>query len=215
MVDSGDDGMRRMATGFVALSLAVAVAAGCSSPAAEPAGPTASTSPTTAAPTATPTEAPTAATGVIQDLSDPALGVVFEAAPALTGDDADVYNWIATFEKESWRTKATSVVSPAMDVIASPEVRAQVQSASDTNKLDASVFGGVITVRIGAISVDGDAASGTACRDFATVTFTNADGPDTPEQAGFGQPRLLELTLARVPAENRWTVQTLKENGTC
>lgn len=211
--------MRRMATGFAALSVAMAVTAGCSSPVEAPVGPTASPAPTPAAPTATPTqtptETPTAATGVVQDLSDPALGIAFEPAPALTGDDADVYNWIATFEKESWRTKATSVVSPAMDVIASPEVRAQVQSATDTNNLDSSVFGGVIAVRIGAISVDGDAASGTACRDFTAVTFTNADGPDTPEQAGFGQPRLLELTLARVPAENRWKVQTLKENGTC
>jgi len=193
----------------------IGLMAGCSAGAKEPVGPTASPTATTASPTVTPTPTATTSTGVVMDLSDPALGIVFEKVPDVHGDAVDVYNWIATFEKESWRTKVTSTVSPAMDVIASVEVKAQEQSALDTNVKNGNHFGGVLHVRVGGISVDGDTARGTACRDFASVTFSDAGGPDTPEQAGFGQPRLMEMTLARASGENRWKVMTLKENGTC
>jgi len=202
-----------MVTRFGGLLVVIGLMAGCSAAAKEPAGLTASPTATTASPTATPT--PTASTGVVLDLSDPALGIVFEKVPDVHGDAADVYNWIATFEKEAWRTITTNQVSPAMDVIASVEVKAQGQATVDGNVRDGSVFGGVIHVRVGDLSVDGDTARGTACRDYANVTFSDAGGPDTPEQAGFGQPRLMEMTLARVSAENRWKILILKGIGTC
>jgi len=207
--------MRGMVTGFGGLLVVIGLIAGCSAAAKEPAGLTASPTATTASPTATPTPKPTASAGVVMDLSDPALGIVFEKAPDVHGDAADVYNWIATFEKEAWRTITTNQVSPAMDVIASVEVKAQGQATVDGNVKNGNHFGGVIHVRVGDLSVDGDTARGTACEDFANVTFSDAGGPDTPEQAGFGQPRLMEITLARVGAENRWKVMTLKGIGTC
>jgi hypothetical protein len=215
VVEGGDDGMRGMVTRVGGLLVVIGLMAGCSAGAKEPGGLTASPTVIAASPTATPTPTPTASTGVVLDLSDPALGIVFEAVPDVHGDAADVYNWIATFEKEAWRTITTNQVSPAMDVIASVEVKAQGQATVDGNVRDGSVFGGVIHLRVGGISVDGDTARGTACRDYANVTFSDAGGPDTPEQAGFGQPRLMEMTLARVGAENRWKIITLKGIGTC
>jgi len=207
--------MRGMLTRFGGLLVVIGLMAGCSAGAKEPVGPTASPTAVTASPTATPTPTATTSTGVVLDLSDPALGIVFGAVPDVHGDAVDVSNWIATFEKEYWRTITTNQASPVMDVIASVEVKADVHSALDTNVKNGNHIGGVLHVRVGGISVDGDTARGTACEDYANVTFSDAGGPDTPEQAGFGQPRLMEMTLARASGENRWKIITLKENGTC
>ena len=207
--------MRGMVTRVGGLLVVIAVMAGCSAGAKEPVGPTASPTVIAASPTATPTPKPTASTGVVLDLSDPALGIVFEKVPDVHGDAADVYNWIATFEKEYWRTFTTNLLSPGMDVIASVEVKANEQSTLDGNVKNGNHIGGVLHVRVGDISVDGDTARGTACEDYASATFADAVKTYTPQEASFGQPRLMEMTLARVPAENRWKVVTLKENGTC
>ena len=190
--------MRGMLTGFGGLLVVIGLIAGCSAAAKEPAGLTASPTTTTASPTATPTPKPTASAGVVMDLSDPALGIVFEKVPDVHGDAADVSNWMATFEKEAWRTITTNQVSPAMDVIASVEVKAQGQATVDGNVKNGNHFGGVIHVRVGDLSVDGDTARGTACRDYANVTFSDAGGPDTPEQAGFGQPRLMAVSYTHL-----------------
>jgi len=205
--------MRGMVTRFGALLVVIALTAGCSGAGKEPAGLTASPTATTASPTATPT--PTASTGVVTDLSDPALGIVFEKVPDVHADAADVYNWMATFEKEAWRTMTTNTLSPAMDVIASAEVKAQEQSAVDIDVKNGSHIGGVIHVRVGGISIDGDTARGTTCRDYANATFADATKSYTPEETSFGQPILVEMTLVRVRAENWWKVMTLKEVGTC
>lgn len=208
--------MRRTVIGFgVLILVGSGLLTGCSAAAKDPVGLTASSTTTTQSPTPTSTTSPSPGPGVVQDLSDPELGVIFEPAPELNGDAADVYNWIATFEKESWRTTTLNAVNPSFDVIASAEVKAQMQAAVDANLQDGSTFGGILRVRVGAVSVEGDAARGTACEDYGEVTFSDADGPDTPEEAGFGTPILMELTLARVSAENRWRIVTLKENGTC
>jgi hypothetical protein len=195
--------------------VACAVVAGCSGAPAEPVGLTGSpTADRTLTSTPSPTPTPTPSDGP-QDLSDPGVGIVFEGIPALDGDSADVYNWIATFEKESWRTTTTNTVSPGMDVLASVELRASVQSTVDGNVQNGNHIGGVLHVRVDGITVDGGTARGTACRDYADVTFSDASGSDTPEQAGFSQPRLMELTLARVSGENRWTIMTLGWIGAC
>lgn len=64
-------------------------------------------------------------------MSDPDVGIVFEGVPELTGDDADVDSWVATFERESWSTIRTSKVSPAFSIMASTDVQANVQAAVD------------------------------------------------------------------------------------
>ena len=204
--------MSRVVAFSVAVVVVVGVLAGCSAAAKEPVGLNASRSPS-ATPTATAT--PKAGTGVVKELSDPALGIVFEAVPAVHGDAADVYNWIATFEKEDWRTTTTNQVSPMFSYMASAEVQTQAQSSVDNNLQKGNHFGGVIHERVGGISIDGYTARGTSCEDYAKVTFANAAKTSTPAEAGYGQPHLVELTLARVSAENGWKVMTIKENGTC
>ena len=61
---------------------------------------------------------------------------------------ADVYDWIATFEQESWRTLKTNEVSPAFSVFTSADVQARMEEIAANNTADESKFGGVFHVRI-------------------------------------------------------------------
>jgi len=205
--------MRGMVTRFGGLLVVIGLIAGCSAAAKEPVGPTASPTVVAASPTATPT--PTASTGVVMDLSDPVLGIVFEKAPDVHGDAADVYNWIATFERESWRMMTTNQVSPGFSIMASAEVQARMAQIATNNTNDQVKIGGVFHATVANISVDGDTAHGTVCDDYREAKFSDADGPDTPEQAGFGQPGLGEVTLARGAGDGLWTIQSEKWIGTC
>jgi hypothetical protein len=202
--------MRRTSPRIAGLLLATALTAGCTTTAEDPTTPT----PTATTRAATPTPTPTP-TGGAQNPTDPTLGIVFAPAPDLQGDEADVYNLIAAFEHESWSTMKANKVSPGFAVIASAEVQAQVQSAVDTTVQHGAVFGGVRHELIGSIVVNGDTASGSVCRDYAEATFADATRTYTPAEAGFGQPFLIEMTLARDRASGLWKVMTMKENGTC
>jgi len=166
-----------------------------------------------ASPTATPT--PTALTGVVMDLSDPALGIVFEKVPDVHGGAADVYNWLATYEKEVWRTLTTNTVSPGLSILASAEVQATMQQMATSNAKDQAKVGGVFHATIADITVDGDTAHGTTCDDYRETTFADAKGTYTPKEAGFGEARLSKFTLVRVAAEDRWMIQSQEWTGPC
>lgn len=203
--------MSRIVTLVGGLLVVIALTAGCSAAAEEPIGlnasPTATKSPAPA-PTPTPTDGP-------EDMSDPEVGIVFEDIPTATGDAADVQNWMSAFEVESWRTTTTKIVSASLSALASGTVQENAKAIVDQNIRGENVIGGVVHVRIGEISIEGDTARGTACRNYTDVTFANPTGSDTPDEAGFGEPHRMEMTLARVIGEDRWRVQTLAWNGTC
>lgn len=150
-----------------------------------------------------------------QDMTDPDLGIVFADVPVLRGDEADVYNVIATYEKEYWRTMTTNDVSPAFSVIGSAAVQTLMSGIVDENVAVQADIGGTFQARVSDVAVSGDTAVGRACDDYAAATFTDADGPDTPAEAGFGETRLKEMTLSRVAAERRWVVETVKVLGPC
>jgi len=213
VVEGGDDGMRGMVTRFGGLLVVIGLMAGCSVAAKEPVGPTASPTAVTASPTATPT--PTATTGVVREVSDPALGIVFEKVPDVHGDPADVYNWMAVFEKEYWRMMTTNQVSPAFSIMASAEIQARMQQIATGNANDQAKVGGVFHATIADITVDGDTAHATKCDDYRSVTFADVKGTYTPDQAGFGENRLLEATLVRGPAAGQWIIQSEEKLGTC
>ncbi|WP_456789189.1 hypothetical protein [Cellulomonas sp. P5_C5] len=195
-------------------ALCALLLAGCTSGGNEPTGLTAS--PTKPAKTAapTPTATATATAGGVKDLSDPELGIVFEDVPVLEGDAADVYNWIATYNKEYWRTLTTNSLSPAASILASAEVRARLQQIAENNAADQAVVGGVLHSRISNIVVDGDTATGTICDDYRDATFADVNGTYTPEEAGFGGTPHKTLTLTR-EAEDRWIVGKSEVEGTC
>jgi len=198
--------------------LVVGVLAGCTGGGEEPSGlSTVTAEPTPeASPTPTPTPSPTSIVGVVVDMSDPELGIVFDDIPALSGDEADVYNWIATYEQEYWRTLKTNEASPAFDVFTSADVKARMEEIAAINTADQSQYGGVFHVRISDISVDGDTATATTCDDYREVTVVEPDGPLTPEEAGLAEPISLKLTLARNPiGEGLWVVNTSERIGTC
>ena len=202
--------MNRVVSGVV-LVLSVACLVSCTPSAPEPTlAPTASTTPE---PTPTPTPTPTSE---VQDLSDPDLGIVFEQVPDLTGDAAAVYNTLATYEVEYWRMMTTNQVSPAFSVLASAEIQARIQQIAATNAaIEGGTIGGVFRAQVGEVTVDGDTATSTLCDDYRDVTFADPQGTYTPEQAGFGEPRLAKLTLTRIAAESRWLIQTSETLGTC
>jgi hypothetical protein len=203
--------MRRGLACIAGLLLVTALTAGCTTTAKDPTSVT--PTPTTRSATPTPTPTPT---GGAQNPTDPTLGIVFAPAPDLQGDEADVYNLIAAFEHEDWSAMVTNKLSPAFVVIASAEVQAQAQAAADWGVQHGVVVGGVRHERVDSVVVNGDTATGSACRDYANATFADATRTyGTPEEAGFGQPHLMEMTLARDSASGLWKVMTLKENGTC
>jgi len=217
VVDAG--GGRRVGRGISCVTvgvLVVGVLAGCTGGGEEPLGLSTVTAEPTPEATPTPTPTPTPATGVVLDMSDPELGIVFEDIPALEGDAADVYNWIATFEQESWRTLKTNEVSPAFSVFTSADVQARMEQIVANNTNDQFRPDGVFHVRISDISVDGDTARATTCIDYGQVTFTDVNGPVTLEDAGLAEPPLMEVTLARNTAgEGLWTIQTSERIGEC
>ena len=106
-------------TALPALTLGVLLLTGCTSPAAEPPG-------LTASPTSTPTSSPTpepSPTDGIQVSSDTEAGIVFDDVPDLTGDEAEVYNWIATYQKAFWETLRTNEVSATFAAFTSTEIQ--------------------------------------------------------------------------------------------
>jgi hypothetical protein len=152
----------------------------------------------------------------VLDLSDPELGIAFDDVPDLTGDEADVYNWIATFEQEYWRTLMTNTVSPGLEMFTSPEIQARVEEIAANNTADQSVWGGVFHVRIADIAVAGDTATGTICDDFRQTTVDEPGGPVALEARNHQVPRLSRLDLVRNPAgEGLWTVQSGEVMGEC
>ena len=198
--------------------LVVGVLVGCTGGGEEPLGlSTVTAEPTAeATPTPTPTPTPTSIVGVVLDLSDPELGIVFDDIPALSGDEADVYNWVATYSQEYWRTLKTGESSPAFSVFTSADVKARMEQIASNNAADQFLADGVFHVVISDVSVDGDAARGTTCEDYGQVTFEDVNGPETLEEAGAAEPVLMEVTLARNPAgEGLWTIQTDEKVGTC
>ncbi|MBO3086609.1 hypothetical protein [Cellulomonas fengjieae] len=201
--------MRRAAV-VVGTALSIAVLAGCSTQEADPPAPTSSA---TAAPSPTPTPTPSPS-GIVEG-SDLELGIVLDDVPELGGDDAQVYNWAATYEKEYWRTLTTNAISPAMSLLASPELQQRVTTLVQSNVADKWVIDGTMHVRIDSIVVDGDTASAAVCRDFSDTTATEDGRALTPEELG---PDLVpkQMTLARVAGEQRWTVLTSETGaGTC
>ena len=210
--------MGRGIAGLAVGVLVVGALAGCTGGGQEPLGlstVTATPAPEVT-PTPTPTPSPTSIHGVVQDMSDPELGIVFDDAPALSGDEADVYNWVATFEQEYWRTMVTNVASPSFSVFTSADVQARMEQIAATNTTDQSQVGGVFHVRISDISVDGDTARATTCDDYRQVTVVEPNGPLTLEEARMAVPRLMEVTLARNPTGvGLWGIQTSEKVGTC
>ncbi|WP_156043731.1 hypothetical protein [Cellulomonas sp. URHE0023] len=194
----------------VVSAVCVGVLAGCSGSPDEPAG--LSATPTTAVePSPTPTPTPSSE---VQDQSDAELGIVFTDVPVMTGDEADVYNTLATLEKEYWRTLTSNTVSPAYSVIASAEIQARMQQAATSNANDLGQIGGVLHTSVGNVVVTGDTAQGSACEDFSAATFADKDGTYTPDEAGFNK-RLSSFTLGRVPGEDRWIVLTTVAGDPC
>lgn len=210
--------MGRNVTRWMVGLLVVGALAGCTGGGQEPLGlstVTADPSPEVEA-TPTPTPTPTSIAGRVLDMSDPELGIVFDGVPVLSGDEADVYNWVATYELEVWRTLKTNKASPAFSVFASADVQARMTEIATNNTNDQSQFGGAFSVRIADIVVDGDTARATTCDDYRQVAVVEPDGPLTLEELGMAEPVLMEVTLARNPAGvGLWTIQTSAKAGTC
>ena len=184
----------------------------CTSQAAEPPGLTASpTATTTDAPT--PTPEPTATDG-IQVHSDPEAGIVFEDVPDLTGDEAEVYNWIATYQKAFWQTLRTNEVSGTFATFTSAEIQDTMARIVSNNTRDGVGIAGVFHTRITDVVVTGDGATALVCDDFRESTFTTADGTFNATEAQQDIPQLGKVELLRLE-DDLWYVNRETGAGTC
>jgi len=185
------------------------VTVGCTSPAVEPPG-------LEATPTATPSvsASPTPRVDGILEESDPALGVVLEGVPALTGDEADVYDTIAAYEKEYWRTMTTNSLSPGFEVLASPELQTVMERVATNNGNNGITVDGTYRVSISDVGLAGDGtATAVVCSDYLGATFADPDGTYTPAEVGFGERQRFVVTLR--DAGPTWQLSTSGRDGTC
>ena len=213
--------MVRVRRGLAALVVALVggVLAGCTGGGSDMPGLTAS--PTVSA-TPTPTPTPTATAeeftdepGVVFDFSDPDLQLVFEDVPReLTGDAADVHNAIALWTRESWRSITTNEVSPYLYEASSADALTAVEDDVALNVENGNTVGGPHRVTISDIVVDGETATGTACRDYTEGTFVNANGSHDPADVGFGEPFAITYTLLN-RGGGVWWIESVIKDGTC
>lgn len=182
----------------------------CSSPAVEPPGLTASPTPT-ASPSPTPEPTPTDG---IQVHSDPEAGIVFEDVPDLTGDEAEVYNWIATYQKAFWQTLRTNEVSGTFASFTSAEIQDTMARVAAANTEDDVTIGGTFHTRVFDVVVNGDTATGVKCNDFRDATFTTAEGTFNAVEAQQDVPQRNKLELVRLES-GVWYVTKLVGDGTC
>jgi hypothetical protein len=202
----------RQAVGVVVVTVIVGALAGCTGSTPEAPSPTVSAT-VSATPFPTPTPTPTSD---VNDESDTALGIVFGDAPPLEGDAAQVYNWVSVFEKEYWRTLTTNQVSPAFDLIGSPEVQTQMENVANKNAASNLDIGGTFHVVISDVVVDPAAGTATAsaCTDLTQATFSDPNGSYTAAQVGVPEPIRNELRLQQVLGD-QWRIATSNETGTC
>ena len=183
------------------------LSAGCASEAVEPPGLEA-----TVAAEPTPTPSPTPA-GAVLEPSDPDLGIVFEDVPQLEGEQVDVYNTVAAYQKEYWRMMTTNTVSPGFDVLASPEIRAMMQRIATQNADQDLEILGVFHTRIHDLVVDGESATVTVCDDYRDVTAADPEGTYSSQEIGLvGTVKQLSMGLSGF---GTWRVLNSAPAGDC
>ena len=201
-------------TGMVALAMCAGALIGCSTqePAASPSTPAPVAS---ASATPTPTPEPEPAPTEVVETSDPDLGIVLNENPGLTGAEAEVYNWVAAYETEFWRSLTTNTVSTGVSLMASPELEAGFESMVQANVAAGTHYTGTIRFTIDSIVVTDGTATASVCQDFSQVSSVHDDRTFTAEEAGIAQPQSRAMTLVGIPAESRWIVQTEAAGGPC
>lgn len=200
----------KLRTTLPVATLSLLLTAGCVADRVEPPG-------LTAAPTAstpTPTPSPTPDPDGITIGSDPALGIVFDDVPDLTGVEADVYDTVALYETAYWSTMTTNEVSPLFDVIAAPEVKTMMGQIATTNAGISADISGTYRVQITSVTVGDDGtAEAILCTDFSSVIFADPNGTYPPEEVGYGERRRSVYTLQDL--DTHWQVTTDVRDGTC
>ena len=173
----------------------------------------------TAAPTPTATSTPTPApsptpTDGIQVHSDPSTGIVFEDVPDLTGDEAEVYNWVAIHQNAFWDTLRTNTVNPAFATISSSEIQDTMARIASNNAAEDARIAGEFHTTISDIVVDGETATAHVCDDFRQATFANNTGELTVAEAGQDVPQRGRVELLRL-SEGKWYINRVVSAGTC
>jgi len=218
--------MRR--AGVVVLSAACLTAlAGCSAATKADVGPTALPTKATSAPTPTATPTPAATpdaaassaaptTGDVKDLSDPKLGIVFADLPTFNGTKADVYNSLARYETEYWRTLTTNAVSGGTSEVFGPDAATSLKKIAAQNTKNKSDIGGTFRSTITDIKVaaNGGHATATVCDNFDDATFKDPDGTYTPHEVGF-DPTRKEVTVVPGVVDGTWRIYQIKTVGKC
>jgi len=172
-------------------------------------------SPTAASPTPVASAAATTMTDV-KDLSDPKLGIEFVDVPSLGGSKADVYNSLARYEVEYWRTLTTNKVSGGASEVFGADAVTSLKKIATQNTKNRSDIGGTFRSTITSITIsdNGGHATATVCDNFDDATFKDPDGTYTPHEAGF-DPTKKEITVVPGVVDGTWRIYEIKTVGTC
>ena len=127
---------------------------------------------------------------------DTEAGIVFDDVPDLTGDEAEVYNSIATYQKAFWQTLRTNEVSDTFATFTSTEIQDTMARVASNNAAEEARIGGTFRTRISDVVVTGDTATGVKCDDFREATFANNTGDLTLEEAGQDIPQRGKVELS-------------------
>ena len=195
-------------TALPTLTLGVLLLTGCTSPTVEP--PALTASPTTSA---TPEPSPTPTDG-IQIHSNTEAGILFDDVPDLTGDEAEVYNWIATYQKAFWETLRTNEVSDTFAAFTSAEVQDSLAQPASNNAAHGFRVGGTFTTWIRDIAVTGETATAVNCDDLREATFATDAGTFSAEDVGQGVPQRYRVELLRLDS-GTWYINRFVKEGTC
>lgn len=167
----------------------------------------------TASPTAVvESPSPTPTVGLPVDRSDPKLGIVFEAVPAVTGDALTALDTLTLFEVEAWRAMTTGTVDPGLPIIATPGAISQLQAQLDGNAAGGWALSGDLRVKIDIKEADAHAASAVLCEDWTKVIATKGGVAQTPDKR---ETYRFDVPMTRLGDGAPWTVTYYNKAGTC
>ncbi|MCC2321355.1 hypothetical protein [Cellulomonas xiejunii] len=134
--------------------------------------------------------------------------------PDLTGDEAEVYNWMAMYQKAFWQTLRTNEVAGTFATFTSAEVQASLAKLASDNAAQGFRVGGTFKTWIRDISVTEGTATAVNCDDLREVTFATGAGSFSADDVGQGVPQRYRVELLRLD-NGTWYINRITGDGTC
>lgn len=210
---SRTDGRVRLVCAGAAMAAVLLIGAcsgGGDTPAPASAAPT--SAPTNAV-TPTPTPSPSVTDVGVPDRSDPALGIVFEKIPDVSGSQADALDTLMQFQVEFWRSRIDGALSSSIGDLSTGAALAQVKEVVSTNEKNGWTTAGETTSTYTDIAGTSKLVIVDMCTDERDVTYTK-DGKVTSGAELATAQQKIRAEVAQQPT-GVWAVQTFTPGDPC